>query len=102
MVDHTLLFTQAVTAMKSVRAAGAIGTPRSVRAARRNLVGPRHASNLVWDLPAHDVAILDHVLDREPLGFGDNRAERCESRAVPEVVLCRWSQGRPGRILVLG
>jgi len=66
MVDHTFLFTQAVAAMKDVLASGAIGPPRFIRAARHNLIGPRHATNLLWELSVHDVAILDHVLERQP------------------------------------
>jgi len=66
MVDHTFLYTRSVEELRCLVAAGALGTPVSVRAERRNCTGPRHPSHLLWDLSLHDVAILDHVLGKEP------------------------------------
>src|SRR5215470_3685429 len=62
MVDHTFVFSPAVRALRDVLASGAIGEPSYYDAMRTALGLVRRDVNVVWDLAAHDLSILDYLL----------------------------------------
>ena len=69
MVDHTFVFSPAVCALREVLARGAIGTPCYYDAVRTALGLVRRDVNVVWDLAAHDLSILDYLLPAPPSGL---------------------------------
>ncbi len=62
MVDHTFLFTGAVSKMKEVVDAGELGGLYYYDSVRVNLGLFQHDVNVIWDLAPHDLSIMDHLL----------------------------------------
>jgi predicted dehydrogenase len=62
MVDHTFLYTGAVKKMKALIAGGALGEIQYFDSVRINLGLFQSDINVIWDLAAHDVAILQHLI----------------------------------------
>jgi predicted dehydrogenase len=66
MVDHTFLFTGAVQKIKQLLLEGALGKLYYYDSTRVNLGLFQHDVNVVWDLAPHDLAIIDHLIQRTP------------------------------------
>jgi len=66
MVDHTFLFTGAVTKIKQLLQDGALGKLYYYDSTRVNLGLFQHDVNVVWDLAPHDLSIIDYLLQRTP------------------------------------
>jgi predicted dehydrogenase len=64
-VDHTFLFTGAVRKMRELLMAGEIGEIYYIDSVRINLGLFQSDVNVIWDLAAHDVSIIDHLLGGE-------------------------------------
>ena len=69
MVDHTFVFSPAVRALRETLAIGVIGEPCYYDAVRTALGVVRRDVNVVWDLAAHDLSILDYLLPVSPVGL---------------------------------
>lgn len=67
MVDHTFLYTGAVSKIKELIDDKSIGTPRYFDSTRINLGLFQPDINVLWDLAAHDLSILAHLIDEEPV-----------------------------------
>ena len=67
MVDHTFVYTGAVRRIRSLLDEGTLGDLLYIDSVRINLGLFQHDVNVVWDLAAHDFAILDHLLDERPV-----------------------------------
>jgi predicted dehydrogenase len=75
MVGHTFIFNPAVRRMKELIDDGAIGSIRYCHSARTGLGPIRQDVNALWDLAPHDISIILHLLDREPVevaAFGES------------------------------
>ena len=66
MVDHTFLFTGAVTKIKQLLHDGALGKLYYYDSTRVNLGLFQHDVNVVWDLAPHDLSIIDHLIHQTP------------------------------------
>jgi predicted dehydrogenase len=66
MVDHTFIYTGAVRHMRGVVEQGGVGEIYYVDSVRVNLGLFQHDVNVLWDLAPHDIAIMTHLLGREP------------------------------------
>jgi len=66
MVDHTFLFTGAVQKIKQLLQEGALGKLYYYDSTRVNLGLFQHDVNVVWDLAPHDLAIIDHLIQKTP------------------------------------
>ena len=66
MVDHTFLFTGAVSKIKELIDQGALGPLYYYDSTRVNLGLFQHDVNVLWDLAAHDLSIMDHLIGLEP------------------------------------
>src|SRR5688572_7944190 len=66
MVDHTFVYTGAVTKMRELVVAGELGDIYYYDSVRINLGLFQHDVNVLWDLAVHDLSIMDFVLDRRP------------------------------------
>jgi predicted dehydrogenase len=67
-VDHTFLFTPAVRKMKAMYDCGELGDLQFIDTVRINLGLFQHDVNVIWDLAPHDFAIINHLVERPPLG----------------------------------
>jgi predicted dehydrogenase len=67
MVDHTFVYTGAVRKIKEYMDAGEVGDAMYFDSVRINLGLFQHDTNVVWDLAAHDLSIMDYLLDERPL-----------------------------------
>ena len=67
MVDHTFIYTGAVRKIKEVVESGELGDLLYFDSVRINLGLFQRDINVVWDLAPHDLAIMDFILERQPL-----------------------------------
>lgn len=67
MVDHTFVYTGAVRQIRALIDRGDLGTLLYLDSVRVNLGLFQHDSNVIWDLAAHDLAIMDYLLDERPV-----------------------------------
>jgi len=67
MVGHTFLFSPAVRRMKEIIDSGDIGEVQYISARRLNLGLFQKDINVAWDLAPHDISIILHLLDEQPL-----------------------------------
>jgi predicted dehydrogenase len=67
MVDHTFLYTGAVKKIKELIINGVIGTPRYFDSIRINLGLFQPDVNVLWDLAPHDISILTHLINENPV-----------------------------------
>jgi predicted dehydrogenase len=74
MVNHTFIYTGAVRKMKELIAAGALGELYYFDSVRINLGLVQRDVNVLWDLAPHDIAILDHLVDQQPVSVCANGA----------------------------
>jgi predicted dehydrogenase len=66
MVDHTFLFTGAVKKISQLVDEGAIGKLYYYDSTRVNLGLFQHDINVLWDLAAHDLSIMDYLIKSSP------------------------------------
>lgn len=67
MVDHTFLYTPAVTKIKSLIDGNKIGKLQYFDSMRTNLGIFQKDINVLWDLASHDISILTYFVDEKPL-----------------------------------
>jgi predicted dehydrogenase len=67
MVGHTFLFSPAVRRMKEIVDSGDIGELQYISARRLNLGLFQKDINVAWDLAPHDISIILHLLDEQPV-----------------------------------
>jgi predicted dehydrogenase len=66
MVDHTFLFTGAVKKIRELTETGVLGDLYYYDSLRINLGLFQHDVSVIWDLAPHDLAIMDHLIKKEP------------------------------------
>jgi predicted dehydrogenase len=66
MVDHTFVYTGAVTRIRELVQGGELGDVYYYDSTRVNLGLFQHDVNVLWDLAVHDLSIMDFVLGRHP------------------------------------
>jgi predicted dehydrogenase len=66
MVDHTFVYTGAVRKMRELTERGELGDIYYYDSVRINLGLFQPDVNVLWDLAAHDLSIMDYVLRRQP------------------------------------
>lgn len=66
MVDHTFLYTGAVQKIRSIIDDGVIGKVKYVDSTRINLGLFQPDINVLWDLAAHDISIVNYIVDDIP------------------------------------
>lgn len=67
MIDHTFIFTEAVRKLKTIIDSGEIGDIVYIDSVRVNLGLFQTDSNVAFDLGTHDVAILQYLLEVDPV-----------------------------------
>ncbi len=66
MVDHTFLFTGAVTKIRQLLDNGDLGQLYYYDSTRVNLGLFQHDINVLWDLAPHDLSIMDYLIKTSP------------------------------------
>jgi len=66
MLDHVFLYSPAVRKLFETVESGELGTLNFVDSVRINLGIVQHDVNVLWDLAAHDLSIMDHLIGRAP------------------------------------
>jgi predicted dehydrogenase len=66
MVDHTFLYTGAVSKMKRLVEDGDLGDIKYLDSTRINLGLFQPDINVLWDLAPHDISILNYVISERP------------------------------------
>ena len=74
MVDHTFVFTAAVQKIRDLIVDGSIGKIYYYDSTRINLGLFQRDVNVIWDLAVHDFAILDYLLDEQPIAVSASGA----------------------------
>jgi predicted dehydrogenase len=74
MVDHTFVYTGAVRKIREMIDEGLVGDVFYYDSTRVNLGLFQHDVNVIWDLAVHDLAILDYLLDCQPVAVSANGA----------------------------
>ena len=67
MVDHTFVYNGAVRRIRSLIDAGDLGELLYLDSVRVNLGLLQQDSNVIWDLAAHDLSIMDYLIDTRPI-----------------------------------
>jgi predicted dehydrogenase len=67
MVDHTFIYTGAVRCIHDLVRRGELGELYYYDSVRINLGMFQSDVNVIWDLAAHDLAVLDHVVPARPV-----------------------------------
>ncbi|MGH7603390.1 MAG: Gfo/Idh/MocA family protein [Gemmatimonadaceae bacterium] len=67
LVDHTFVFTGAVTKIREVIREPSFGDLQYYDSTRVNLGLFQHDVNVMWDLAVHDLSIMDHVIGASPV-----------------------------------
>jgi predicted dehydrogenase len=95
MVGHLLEYHPGVAKLKEMVDSGALGDVRYVYSNRLNLGKVRADENALWSLGAHDVSVLLHLLEEEPLEALAH-GESFVRNGVEDVVFCylRFPSGR--------
>jgi predicted dehydrogenase len=66
MVDHTFIYTGAVRKIRELADYSLLGDIMYFDSVRVNLGLFQHDINVIWDLAAHDLSIMDYVLEARP------------------------------------
>jgi predicted dehydrogenase len=95
MVGHLLEYHPGVAKLKEIVDSGELGEVHYVYSNRLNLGVIREAENALWSLGAHDVSVLLHLLEEEPVEVLA-RGESFVRDGVEDVVFCylRFPSGR--------
>jgi UDP-2-acetamido-3-amino-2,3-dideoxy-glucuronate N-acetyltransferase len=101
MVDHLLEYHPAVVKLKSLVDEGALGALLHLTSQRLNLGVIRTEENALWSLAPHDVSIVLHLLDDEPIkvsAYGGTYLQQ----GIPDVahVTMRFAGGCLGHVHV--
>ncbi len=67
MVGHTFLYSEVVRKIKKIVDSGDLGDLRYISARRLNLGLYQKDINVTWDLAPHDIAIILHIMQDEPV-----------------------------------
>jgi len=86
MVDHTFVFAPAVNALAAMVRGGEVGELAFIESTRTNLARFDPAIGVIRDLAVHDLAILDHMLARQPVRIAA-RGRRSAGGGPEEVAL---------------
>ncbi|MET4290664.1 putative dehydrogenase [Bradyrhizobium sp. LB8.2] len=82
MVDHTFLYTPAVQKIRELLLKRELGDIYYYDSTRSSLGLFQKDVNVIWDLAVHDIAIIDHIFDEEPVAVSATGS--CHISGSPE------------------
>ena len=114
MVGHVYVFNGAVTAIKELTETQQLGQVRYVSAYRSNLGPVRTDTSVTWDLASHDISVMNHLLDAQPLSAsavggrwlsGEHYDVMFATLRYPGDVLCHlhlsWLEAHKNRLMTV-
>lgn len=84
MVGHTFEYNPAVRMLKEMIDSGELGDIYYVDAVRASLGLFQTRANVLWDLAPHDISILRHILDADPLDVSV-RGSACVQEGIEDI-----------------
>jgi predicted dehydrogenase len=81
-VDHTFIYTGAVRKMYELITAGELGEIYYYDSVRVNLGLFQHDVDVIWDLAAHDLAIMDHLFQATPTEVSVTGVNHVDGRQI--------------------
>jgi len=66
-LDHTYLYSSAVSEIKSI--VSTIGEITYINSTRANFGIIQDDASVIWDLAVHDLSIIDYLVDQDPIGI---------------------------------
>ena len=82
MVDHTFLYTPAVQKIHELMVKDELGEVYYYDSTRSSLGLFQADVNVIWDLAVHDIAIIQHILDEDPVAVSATGS--CHVAGSPE------------------
>lgn len=82
MVDHTFVYTPAVQKIRQLIADDTLGDIYYYNSVRASLGLFQSDVNVIWDLAVHDISIIQHILDQEPIAV--SATGTCHVLGTPE------------------
>jgi predicted dehydrogenase len=74
MVDHTFLYTPAVQKIRELIGEGVLGDIYYYNSVRASLGLFQNDVNVIWDLAVHDISIIQHILNEDPVAVSATAA----------------------------
>ena len=93
MVGHTFLFSPAVRRMKEIIDSGDIGELQYISARRLNLGLFQKDINVAWDLAPHDISIILHLLNEQPVSVSCQGSSHV-TRGIEDVTMMYLTFGK--------
>ena len=93
MVDFTFVYSPPVRYMKELVDSGRLGQPHYYQSSRINLGRFQPDIDVIWDLVAHDVAILLYLFDEDPESVTTTGRSQIVGRADTAHVTLSYSEG---------
>ncbi len=81
MVDHTFLYTPAVQKIRELIMQGTLGDIYYYNSIRASLGLFQSDVNVIWDLAVHDISIIQHIFDEDPIAVSATGA--CHVAGTP-------------------
>lgn len=88
MVGHTFLYSEVVRKIKKIVDSGDIGELRYLSARRLNLGLFQKDINVTWDLAPHDISIILHIMEEEPVSVNCRGEAHVTSGIEDVTMLC--------------
>jgi predicted dehydrogenase len=82
MVDHTFLYTPAVQKIRELMVKDELGEVYYYDSTRSSLGLFQADVNVIWDLAVHDISIIQHILDEDPVAVSATGS--CHVTGSPE------------------
>jgi predicted dehydrogenase len=82
MVDHTFVYTPAVQKIRELMLRGELGEVYYYDSTRSSLGLFQSDVNVIWDLAVHDLSIIQHILDEDPVAVSATGS--CHVTGSPE------------------
>lgn len=82
MVDHTFLYTPAVQKIRQLVDEDALGDIYYYNGIRASLGLFQSDVNVIWDLAVHDISIIQHIFDQQPIAV--SATGTCHVAGTPE------------------
>ncbi len=101
MVDHTFVYSPAVSKMKEMLTKKQLGRLCYFDSVRVNLGLFQQTTNVLWDLATHDLSIMDYLIGKDPLSISATGASHIKKGTENIVyVTIRFQNGLIGHIHV--
>lgn len=87
IVDHTFVYSGAVRKIKNIIEKGEIGDLIYYDSTRVNLGLFQQDVDVIWDLAAHDLSIMDHLMPVKKLAVSATGSDHYKNEIIPKAIL---------------